>query len=133
MALFVQKYGGSSVADAESIKRVAKRIVDTRRAGHDVVAGAAAHGAGFAGDHRLVDGGGALGDLAVGRHAAAGAHDHEVADPEGRGGDLLGTAPGFAGSRRSASSGSRALTSRARPRASTTRLPQARRPSHQRS
>lgn len=37
MALIVQKFGGSSVADAESIKRVAKRIVDTRRAGNDVV------------------------------------------------------------------------------------------------
>jgi aspartate kinase len=35
--LIVQKYGGSSVADAESIKRVAKRIVETRKAGHDVV------------------------------------------------------------------------------------------------
>jgi aspartate kinase len=33
----VQKYGGSSVADAESIKRVAKRIVATRQQGHDVV------------------------------------------------------------------------------------------------
>lgn len=33
----VQKYGGSSVADAEGIKRVAKRIVDTRKAGNDVV------------------------------------------------------------------------------------------------
>ncbi|KRC42745.1 MULTISPECIES: aspartate kinase [Oerskovia] len=37
MALVVQKYGGSSVADAESIKRVAKRIAETKRAGHDVV------------------------------------------------------------------------------------------------
>ena len=33
----VQKYGGSSVADAGSIKRVAKRIVATRQHGHDVV------------------------------------------------------------------------------------------------
>ncbi len=33
----MQKYGGSSVADADSIKRVAQRIVDTRRDGHDVV------------------------------------------------------------------------------------------------
>jgi aspartate kinase len=33
----VQKYGGSSVADADCIKRVAKRIVDTRRAGNEVV------------------------------------------------------------------------------------------------
>jgi len=33
----VQKYGGSSVADAESIKRVATRIVETHRAGNDVV------------------------------------------------------------------------------------------------
>jgi len=37
VALVVQKYGGSSVADAESIKRVAKRIAETKRAGHDVV------------------------------------------------------------------------------------------------
>lgn len=37
MSLIVQKYGGSSVADAESIKRVAKRIVQTRKAGNDVV------------------------------------------------------------------------------------------------
>ncbi|MFT4230494.1 MAG: aspartate kinase [Microbacterium sp.] len=44
MALFVQKYGGSSVADAEGIKRVAKRIVDTRRAGHDVVVAVSAMG-----------------------------------------------------------------------------------------
>ncbi len=33
----VQKYGGSSVADAESIKRVAKRIVATKQQGSDVV------------------------------------------------------------------------------------------------
>lgn len=44
MALIVQKYGGSSVADAQSIKRVAKRIVDTRRAGHDVVVAVSAMG-----------------------------------------------------------------------------------------
>ena len=44
MALIVQKYGGSSVADATSIKRVAKRIVDTRRAGHDVVVAVSAMG-----------------------------------------------------------------------------------------
>ena len=37
MSLIVQKYGGSSVADAESIKRVAKRIVETRKAGNQVV------------------------------------------------------------------------------------------------
>lgn len=33
----VQKFGGSSVADAESIKRVAKRIVATKDAGNEVV------------------------------------------------------------------------------------------------
>jgi aspartate kinase len=33
----VQKYGGSSVADADGIKRVAQRIVATRKAGHQVV------------------------------------------------------------------------------------------------
>ncbi|WP_370890918.1 aspartate kinase [Janibacter sp. GXQ6167] len=37
MSLVVQKYGGSSLADAESIKRVASRIVETKKAGHDVV------------------------------------------------------------------------------------------------
>ncbi|MBO0804440.1 MAG: aspartate kinase [Nocardiopsaceae bacterium] len=37
MALVVQKYGGSSVADAEGIRRVAKRIVATRKAGDQVV------------------------------------------------------------------------------------------------
>lgn len=37
MALIVQKYGGSSVGDAESIKRVAKRVAEAKRAGNDVV------------------------------------------------------------------------------------------------
>ncbi len=36
MGIVVQKYGGSSVADAQGIKRVAQRIVATRKAGHDV-------------------------------------------------------------------------------------------------
>jgi aspartate kinase len=36
VSLVVQKYGGSSVADAERIKRVAERIVATKRDGHDV-------------------------------------------------------------------------------------------------
>ena len=36
MGIVVQKYGGSSVADAQSIKRVAQRIVATKKAGHDV-------------------------------------------------------------------------------------------------
>ncbi|GAA2184853.1 aspartate kinase [Brooklawnia cerclae] len=33
----VQKYGGSSVADADSIKRVARRILAAKQAGNDVV------------------------------------------------------------------------------------------------
>ena len=33
----MQKYGGTSVADPERIKAVAEHIVETRRAGHDVV------------------------------------------------------------------------------------------------
>ena len=37
VSLIVQKFGGSSVADAESIKRVARRIVETKQAGNDVV------------------------------------------------------------------------------------------------
>ena len=44
MGLVVQKYGGSSVADAERIKRVAERIVATRRDGHDVVVAVSAMG-----------------------------------------------------------------------------------------
>jgi aspartate kinase len=37
VALVVQKYGGSSVADADGIKRAAQRIVATRKAGNSVV------------------------------------------------------------------------------------------------
>jgi len=37
MSLIVQKFGGSSVADAEGMKRVAARIVATKKAGNDVV------------------------------------------------------------------------------------------------
>src|SRR5699024_5759809 len=37
VSLIVQKFGGSSVADAEGIARVAKRIAATKREGHDVV------------------------------------------------------------------------------------------------
>ncbi len=37
MALYVQKYGGSSVANAECMRRVAKRIHDTQLAGNQVV------------------------------------------------------------------------------------------------
>jgi len=35
--LIVQKYGGSSLADADGMKRVAQRIVATRKGGHSVV------------------------------------------------------------------------------------------------
>ena len=37
MTLIVQKYGGSSLGDADGIKRVAQRIISTRKAGHQVV------------------------------------------------------------------------------------------------
>ncbi len=37
MALIVQKYGGSSLADANKIKNVARRIVRTREAGNQVI------------------------------------------------------------------------------------------------
>ncbi|HXG42660.1 MAG TPA: aspartate kinase, partial [Dehalococcoidia bacterium] len=37
MALIVQKYGGTSVADAERIKRVARRVAERRRQGDDLV------------------------------------------------------------------------------------------------
>ncbi len=44
MSLIVQKFGGSSVADAESIKRVAKRVVETRKGGNQVVVAVSAMG-----------------------------------------------------------------------------------------
>jgi aspartate kinase len=44
VALIVQKYGGSSVADAECVKRVARRIVETKKAGNDVVVAVSAMG-----------------------------------------------------------------------------------------
>jgi aspartate kinase len=37
VGIVVQKYGGSSVADADGIKRVAQRIVNTKKTGKDVV------------------------------------------------------------------------------------------------
>jgi aspartate kinase len=37
VGIVVQKYGGSSVADAEGIKRVAQRVIESKRAGNDVV------------------------------------------------------------------------------------------------
>ncbi|HYN30116.1 MAG TPA: aspartate kinase [Dermatophilaceae bacterium] len=44
MPIVVQKYGGSSLADAESVKRVARRITETRKAGSDVVVAVSAMG-----------------------------------------------------------------------------------------
>src|SRR5688500_3496492 len=37
MAIVVQKYGGSSVADADKLRKVAERVMATRKLGHDVV------------------------------------------------------------------------------------------------
>jgi aspartate kinase len=44
MALIVQKYGGTSLADASKVRRVAERVVATRKAGNDVVAVVSAMG-----------------------------------------------------------------------------------------
>ena len=44
MALIVQKFGGSSLAGAERLQRAAKRIADTYRRGHRVVAVLSARG-----------------------------------------------------------------------------------------
>jgi aspartate kinase len=44
MSIVVQKYGGSSLADAEAVKRVAHRIVQARRQGNDVVVAVSAMG-----------------------------------------------------------------------------------------
>ncbi|HUX62070.1 MAG TPA: aspartate kinase [Ignavibacteriaceae bacterium] len=37
MSIVVQKYGGSSVADADKIKSIAKKIYDVKKSGNDVV------------------------------------------------------------------------------------------------
>ena len=42
--IVVQKYGGSSVGDVDRMKRVARRIVDTHREGHQVLAVVSAMG-----------------------------------------------------------------------------------------
>ncbi|WP_307816466.1 aspartate kinase [Nocardioides limicola] len=43
-SIVVQKYGGSSLADAAAIKRVARRIVESKKAGYDVVVAVSAMG-----------------------------------------------------------------------------------------
>ena len=37
MALIIQKYGGTSVANSERVKEVAKRVLKYKKNGHDVV------------------------------------------------------------------------------------------------
>jgi len=37
VAVIVQKYGGTSVADLEKIQNIAKRVIRTREDGNDVV------------------------------------------------------------------------------------------------
>lgn len=37
MSLIIQKFGGTSMADADRIRNVAERVIETRRQGHDVV------------------------------------------------------------------------------------------------
>ncbi len=44
MGIVVQKYGGSSLADADAIKRVARRITEAKKAGNDVVVAVSAMG-----------------------------------------------------------------------------------------
>jgi aspartate kinase len=44
LGIVVQKYGGSSVADAAAIKRVARRIVEAKKDGNDVVVAVSAMG-----------------------------------------------------------------------------------------
>lgn len=44
MGLIVQKFGGSSVANPERIKRVAKRVIEAKQAGNDVVVAVSAMG-----------------------------------------------------------------------------------------
>ncbi len=44
MGIVVQKYGGSSLSDAAAVKRVARRIVETKKSGNDVVVAVSAMG-----------------------------------------------------------------------------------------
>ena len=44
MSLIVQKFGGSSVANAERLRNVARIITETRKQGHQVVAVLSAQG-----------------------------------------------------------------------------------------
>ncbi|HLC40931.1 MAG TPA: aspartate kinase [Methylomirabilota bacterium] len=44
MSLIIQKYGGSSVADPERIQGVARRVVESAKAGHQVVVAVSAMG-----------------------------------------------------------------------------------------
>ncbi len=44
MGIVVQKYGGSSLSDADAIKRVARRITEAKKAGNDVVVAVSAMG-----------------------------------------------------------------------------------------
>ncbi len=44
VGIVVQKYGGSSLADASAIKRVARRITEAKKAGNDVVVAVSAMG-----------------------------------------------------------------------------------------
>jgi len=44
MAIIVQKYGGTSVADAEKIRRAARRVIERTKAGYQVVVVASARG-----------------------------------------------------------------------------------------
>lgn len=44
MALIVQKFGGSSVADANRVRNVANRVVETANAGNKVVVVVSAQG-----------------------------------------------------------------------------------------
>ena len=44
MGIVVQKYGGSSLSDAAAVKRVARRIVEQKKAGNDVVVAVSAMG-----------------------------------------------------------------------------------------
>ncbi|MBL0387175.1 aspartate kinase [Tumebacillus sp. ITR2] len=59
MTIYVQKFGGTSVADAERIQKAARRLVETAQAGHQVVAVVSAMG--HTTDH-LVDLAGLLSD-----------------------------------------------------------------------
>ena len=104
----------SAVSSPTALDAHADRGVGRDGAGDDLVALALGHRLRLAGDHRLVELGLAVDDLAVGGHARARAHEHDVA---GVGARRAARARSPRRAARSASSGSSSASALSAPRA----------------